>query len=104
MAYASRSGRARTSAKNPQAFAVCDRCGMWYNRVALSFQREWRGTALQSLWILVCDRCLDVPSQFLRSIYIPPDPVPIRDPRPEFFFADEGPAPPSIPVTQMVPE
>ena len=85
MAYASRSGRARTSAKNPQAFAVCQRCGIWYNRVDLHFQYDWRGSQLQNLFILVCDECLDVPQQQLRAITLPADPVPIFYPSVENF-------------------
>jgi hypothetical protein len=85
MAYASKAGRARVSAKLPQAQAVCDRCGIWYNRVDLTWQTDWRGTALQSLWLLVCRRCLDVPNEQLRNIQLPADPVPIWQPRPENF-------------------
>ena len=53
MGYASKSGRARTSPSNPQAFAVCDRCGIWYNHVDLKYQFEWRGATLQNIQILV---------------------------------------------------
>lgn len=89
MAYASRSGRARTSAKNPQAFAVCQRCGIWYNRVNLTFQFEWRGAQLQNLFILVCKDCLDIPQEQLRAITLPADPVPIFYPSVEDFTGDE---------------
>ena len=89
MAYASRAGRARVSSKNPQAFFVCDRCGMWGNRVNGRWQFDWRGTSLQNLWILVCDRCLDVPQNQLRAITLPADPVPVFQPRVENFAADE---------------
>ena len=89
MAYASRSGRARTSARKPRAFAVCFRCGIWYNRDELNFQFDWRGTSLQNLYILVCDRCLDTPQEQLRAIQLPADPVPIYFPSIEDFAADE---------------
>lgn len=89
MAYASRSGRARTSAKNPQAFGVCDRCGLWYNRVDLINQFEWRGAQLQPLFIFVCRECLDIPQEQLRAITLPADPVPIFMPRVEDFTGDE---------------
>lgn len=89
MAYASQSGRARVSAKNPQAFAVCQRCGIWYNRVDLKFQFDWRGAQLQNLYILVCDDCYDTPQEQLRAIVLPPDPVPIFYPSVEDFAADE---------------
>lgn len=89
MSYASRSGRARTSPSNPQAFAVCDRCGIWVNFIDLQWQFDWRGAALQNLRILVCRDCLDVPQSQLRSIVLPADPVPIINARVEPFFADE---------------
>jgi hypothetical protein len=89
MAYASQSGRARTSARNPRAFAVCMRCGIWYNRDQLTFQFDWRGAQLQNLYILVCRECLDTPQEQLRAIVLPPDPVPIFYPSVEDFAGDE---------------
>ena len=90
MGYASKSGRARTSSTRPQAFAVCDRCGIWYNHVDLKWQYDWRGTSLQNLRFLVCRRCLDKPQQQLRAIILPADPVPINNPRIEPFAEDES--------------
>lgn len=65
------------------------RCGIWYNRVDLQFQFDWRGTSLQCLYLLVCERCLDVPQEQLRAIQLPADPVPIYFPSVEDFEADE---------------
>jgi len=87
MGYGSISGRARTSARNPQAHAICDRCGFRFNHVRLQWQYDWAGSSLVNLRILVCDRCLDVPQEQLRAIVIPADPVPIMNPRPENFVA-----------------
>lgn len=89
MSYASRSGRAHTSANRPEAFGVCDRCGIWFQRNTLAFQFDWRGVTLQNLRILVCDRCLDTPQEQLRAIVLPADPVPIVQPRPELYAVDE---------------
>lgn len=89
MAYASRSGRARTSASNPRTFGVCDRCGTWYNRQDMKNQVEWRGTALLPLYIYVCSRCYDVPQANIRAIVLPADPMPIIQPRIEPFLNDE---------------
>lgn len=89
MAYASRSGRARTSPRGPQAFAVCDRCGIWYNHVALQWQYDWSGASLVNKRLLVCRICLDVPQQQLRAIVIPADPAPIVQPRVENFVTAE---------------
>ena len=89
MGYASKSGRARTSPSNPQAFAVCDRCGIWYNHVDLKYQFEWRGATLQNIQILVCRPCYDTPQENVRSIILPADPVPIENPRIEYFVNAE---------------
>ncbi len=78
-------GKARVSPSGPSAFGVCDRCGMWYNLKDLQFQYEWGGSRLTNQNILVCNRCLDIPQQQLRSIIIPADPVPVFNPRPERF-------------------
>ena len=89
MAYASRAGRAKASARNPQAFAVCDRCGIWYNRVQLAWQMDWAGSSLINKRLLVCSPCYDIPAEQLRAIVIPADPVPIEQPRIEYFVNAE---------------
>jgi len=89
MAYASKAGRARTSSSNPQAFGVCDRCGIWTNHVNLKWQMDWRGASLMNIRLLVCSTCYDTPQQQLRAIVVPADPVPIQNPRIEWFAADE---------------
>lgn len=89
MAYASISGRARTSPSNPQAHAICDRCGFRYNRVNLNWQYDWRGASLQNVRILVCNTCMDTPQEQLRAIVVPADPVPIDQPRTQDFAQAE---------------
>ena len=89
MAYASKAGRARASSSNPQAFGVCDRCGIWTNHVNLKWQMDWRGASLMNIRLLVCSTCYDTPQQQLRAIVVPADPVPIQNPRIEWFAADE---------------
>lgn len=88
MGYASRSGRARTSARNPQAFAVCDRCAIWYNHVNLRWQYDWAGASLINKRLLVCDTCYDDPQNQLRAIVLPADPTPIINPRTEPYAWD----------------
>jgi hypothetical protein len=89
MGYASKSGRAHTNPSNPQAFAICDRCGFTYNHVNLRWQFDWRGTSLQNLRLLVCSRCYDEPQEQLRAIVVPADPVPIQNPRiPDYVTAE----------------
>ena len=89
MAYASRSGRARTSASAPRAHAICDRCGFRYNHVDLKWQFDWAGASLVNKRMLVCNTCYDEPQQQLRAIVIPADPVPIQNPRIEYFVNAE---------------
>lgn len=89
MAYASQAGRARTSSRNPQAHAICDRCGFRYNHVSLRWQYDWRGASLQNVRILVCNPCYDEPQSQLRAIVIPADPVPIVNPRIQDFVTAE---------------
>ena len=89
MGYASRSGRARTDARNPRAFAICDRCALWYNHYQLSWQYDWAGASLVNKRILVCSTCYDNPQEQLRAIVIPADPVPIVNPRVEPYAWDE---------------
>jgi hypothetical protein len=86
MGYASRAGRARTSAKNPQAHAICDRCGSRLNHVDLSWQFDWAGAALVNKRLLVCGECTDTPQQQLRTIVLPADPPVIVNARPEYFI------------------
>lgn len=84
-------GRARVSPQNPASFGVCQRCGIWYNLKDLVFQHDWRGLKLQNTQLLVCTvTCLDKPSPQLRPIILPPDPVPVMNPRPENFAAAEN--------------
>jgi hypothetical protein len=100
MGWASQSGRAVTNPEHPRAFAVCDNCRFWYNHHMLRWQREWAGTQIINKGFLVCQDCLDRPNPQLKARLMPPDPVPIANPRPETYryplnvkkLATEGPA------------
>lgn len=81
-------GHARVDVNHPEAFACCDRCGGWYNRSDLDWQFDYRGNALANLRILVCQKCMDVPNEQLRPVIIGPDPIPVKDPRPELHVPD----------------
>ena len=89
MAYASQAGRARTSARSPQAHAICDRCGFRYNHVDLRWQFDWAGASLINKRLLVCSPCNDTPQQQLRAIVVPADPMPIMNPRVQNFVTAE---------------
>lgn len=76
---------ASVSMAHPRALGVCDRCGFVYNHDDLQWQYQWAGPKLQNLRILVCKSCLDEPQEQLRTIILPPDPIPISNPRPGEF-------------------
>jgi len=82
-------GRASVSARNPRAFAICDRCGFLYNHVRLQWQFDYAGTGLINKRILVCSDCNDIPQAQLRAIIIPADPVPIQNPRAQDYVTAE---------------
>jgi hypothetical protein len=82
-------GRANVDPQSPRAFAVCDRCGGWVNHVDLQEQMQWAGSLKVSQNVLVCDRCIDDPSDFLKTLILPPDPAPVLDARVEQYTLDE---------------
>lgn len=84
-------GRASISQTSPRALAVCDRCGFLYNHSDLAWQHQWRGTKIQNIRILVCDSCLDIPQEQLRTIIIPMDPAPIMNARQEDYVNADNP-------------
>lgn len=81
-------GHANVDPNRPDAQAVCDRCGFWYNLKTLQWQYDWRGNQLTNLRVLVCPPCYDEPQPQLRPVIIPPDPIPLPDARPEPFDED----------------
>lgn len=83
-------GRATVNSARPEAHGICDRCGFRYLRRELVSQYRWAGTQVQNQQILVCTRtCLDrLQPNGLRTIIIPPDPVPVINPRPEQYQAE----------------
>ncbi len=92
--------KAPASASKPKQVGTCDRCSdlVYYDK--LSFQFQYLGNSLKSLNILVCPKCLDKPSEFLRPAILGPEPVPPRYPRPTSYGAqNEGGTPaPSEPL------
>jgi hypothetical protein len=64
---------------------VPKRCGFWYQRSELRNQQQWQGMHLQPLNIYVCDTCYDRPQIQLKTIILPPDPLPVWMPFPEQF-------------------
>jgi hypothetical protein len=74
-------GRAVIDPDAPEATALCDRCKKLYNRGDLHYQFDWVGRNFQSKRLLVCDTCYDEPSEYLRTLTIPADPMPVIDGR-----------------------
>jgi hypothetical protein len=82
-------GRARVNRRAPQAFGVCDNCGIWYNHCDLVEEKQWQGNALRSTGFLVCTvTCYDEPQPQLMTPILPADPYPILNPRPELNTSD----------------
>lgn len=82
-------GRAEVDSSRPRAWATCDRCGFITNHHRLNVERQWQGTQLRPTGFLVCRPCFDKPAEFLRVFTLPPDPVPISNPRPENYVVNE---------------
>lgn len=79
--------------ERPEPWGICDRCARRWLRRDLQWQVDWRGLQLQNLWLLVCVDCYDVPQEQFRPIIIGPDPVPVKDPRPGWYYSQMGPTP-----------
>lgn len=76
-------GHARVDPQRPAAFAICDRCGFMYNHRELVWDTQYMGRFIKRTGFLVCESCNDRPNPTLRPIKLPPDPVPILNPRSE---------------------
>lgn len=76
--------------RHPRAISICDYCGRAWHRDELILQREYAGMGLISLGFLVGRCCLDKPQAQLKSLVLPPDPVPVVNPRPENYQLDSG--------------
>lgn len=80
----------RVDPTNPEAAGQCDRCSRWYSLVDLQWQMEWAGSRLYNTGSLVCDDCLDIPNEQLRTIILPPDPLPVQNARvPNFAYSEQ---------------
>lgn len=89
MGSTSRYGQAVINPAAPEAVGVCDRCGKLYNLRVLRWQMQWRGTSVQNIHLRVCNTCYDIPNEQLRTLILPPDPMPVMDARTEPYTIDE---------------
>lgn len=71
----------RINSDTPQALGMCDYSQMVFNRKDLVRQMEWRGNALVWTGFYVGRPYVDEPNQQLRPPILPPDPVPVQEPR-----------------------
>jgi hypothetical protein len=83
--------------RNPEARGICDRCGRQFTLSTLRWQFQYTPGGLKNLKILVCKTCRDDPSLFLKALFLPPDPEPVFNARPEFYAIDEAGSYPPAP-------
>ena len=87
MAYASQSGRARTSSTNPQAHAICDRCGFRFKLHELKIEV----IKTKPYQLKVCRPCWDPDQPQLQlGMYPVDDPQGLRNPRPDRSYLVSG--------------
>jgi hypothetical protein len=70
---------------NPEALGICDYTGFVFPRKDLVRQMEWRGEDLVWTGFYVGRPFADKPNEQNRTPILPPDPVPVLEPRPQFF-------------------
>ena len=83
--------QAATDPSAPSAWGTDDRSGFVGNQRNLKWQMEWAGLQLINKRILVYDDQYDTPNRQLGTIVLPPDPLPIKNARPEQYAIDEQP-------------
>jgi hypothetical protein len=67
-------------------------------RSDLQWQFEYRGNTLQNIRILVCCDCLDIPHFAFYPVKLPPDPLPVINPRIEPLAQEEAGLTRGIPI------
>jgi hypothetical protein len=82
--------------RDPRAAAVCDRGGEVRRHIDLIREMRWAGNRLVPSGFLVCRDHLDMPHPQDRVLILPPDPQPIRDPRPMLDFGDPAEGGPGL--------
>lgn len=100
MQYAHGKGRKRRTKprfdpKDPRGIAICDGCGFLVQHSHLREKKDYRGgTTPVGLSLMVCASCDDVPQPYYRRLLLKPDPVPLRNPRPDYnptnYILDEN--------------
>jgi len=71
-------------AKSPRGLAICDGCGFMVQHTHLREKKDYRGGSVPvGLSLRVCASCDDVPQPYYRRLLLKPDPVPLKNPRPD---------------------
>lgn len=89
MQYAHGKGRKRRTQpkfdqRSPHGLAICDGCGFLVQHSHLREKMDYRGgTTPVGLQLRVCASCYDVPQPYYRRLLLKPDPIPLRNPRPD---------------------
>ena len=76
---------------SPSAAAVCDRGGEVVPHSVLRKEMRWAGKSLVWTGFLCCPQHLDPPHPQDYVLTLPPDPVPIENPRPLLGLPDPTP-------------
>jgi len=93
---------------NPEASARCDRGGEIRKRSDLHPEMMWVGDRLAPNGFLVCDHHRDIPNPQNRLYVLKPDPVPVKNPRPDRAMTplpivmDDGTPTPGVTQTASV--
>lgn len=81
MTYNPKGKHVTVDPSSPDALGICDYTGFVHKRSDLVKQMEWRGNAIVWTGFYVGRDYVDVPNEQLRPPILPPDPVPVREPR-----------------------
>lgn len=77
-------GNPRFEKKSPHGLAICDGCGFMVQHTELREKKDYRGGATPvGLSLRVCASCDDAPQPYYRRLLLRPDPVPLKNPRPD---------------------
>ena len=87
MSYRPKGKHVHIDPEAPEALGICDYTGFVHMRKDLVRQMEWRGNRLVWTGYYVGKDYLDKPNPQLKTPILPPDPVPVKDPRPPFMSA-----------------
>lgn len=90
--------RATTPAGAPSsAWGICDVCSELWDHNRLKFQWDYAGEQMINKGYMACPTCYDKPFTPGKVILIPPDPIPIQNPRPPSWAEQSGYTDPVIP-------